>query len=636
MSSSASMMLSKIKTESESRLSEQKKVSERKKAILVFIQRHLQDAGYLNAATAVSRDTNLSLDSINTADNVDLPIIFSEFEQFYEMKYGKKPKFLAHGAHAGGAAASNSSILNSAGVPVASGKGALGGPPDGGGPRRLSTRAVKNPTGGGSTQPPQAPGSQVSAANHVPNDPATSSTSGGTPSAQSGGDQTESASTDPPNLNVVGQRAGAGGATSSAGDHFVNRVRKPMPLEYSYNSELRELATLIERDICVRNPGVSWRDIIGLERPKQLVSEAVLFPMKYPSLFRGILTPWRGILLFGPPGTGKTMVAKAVATECCVTFFNISASTIVSKWRGESEKLIRVLFDLAKHHAPSTIFIDELDSVMGARGGGDEHEGSRRLKTEILIQMDGLNSATSSNTTSTAVATGGGEKGAEEEPPQVFLLAASNLPWDLDAAMLRRLEKRILIPLPNAAARESLIRKNLAGRVKWIEQGGKRAGEKDGVGEGHESRHESQSYDEGNPKTNTATSTTSAGVGEDLLDPVGLSRILEGWSGADIRLLCKEIAMHPLRRTLARLESSSSASSSTVAAGSGAAAVKRGGSSNKEMNSKMDVQNAMNAAQMDELVVPQDIAQALARVRAAPLSCDLDKYEEWNRAFGST
>ena len=222
-------------------------------------------------------------------------------------------------------------------------------------------------------------------------------------------------------------------------EFFDNRVLKPLP-DYSWNSELKELAGTIQREIINTNPGVRFKDIVGLDQAKRLLKEAVLMPMKYPHLFQGILEPWKGILLFGPPGTGKTMLAKAVATECMTTFFNISASTIVSKWRGDSEKLVRLLFEIARHYEPATIFIDEIDSILSSRTSSGEHEASRRMKTELLIQLDGLIKAS-------------GER--------VFLLAASNLPWELDMALLRRLEKRILVDLPNKPAREGMVKMHI-------------------------------------------------------------------------------------------------------------------------------------------------------------------------------
>ncbi|KAM9329120.1 katanin p60 ATPase-containing subunit A-like 2 [Gastrophryne carolinensis] len=271
------------------------------------------------------------------------------------------------------------------------------------------------------------------------------------------------------------------------------RLLKPVSAFIGASSEMRELAAVISRDIYLQNPNVRWDDIIGLDAAKRLVKEAVVYPIRYPQLFTGILSPWKGLLLYGPPGTGKTLLAKAVATECNTTFFNISASTIVSKWRGDSEKLVRVLFELARYHAPSTIFLDELESVMSQRGAGPggEHEGSRRMKTELLVQMDGLS----------------------RSDDLVFVLAASNLPWELDYAMLRRLEKRILVDLPSKEAREAMIR-------HWLP-----------------------------PLSN------SGGVElRTELEYSTLGQETNGYSGSDIKLVCKEAAMGPVRKIFDALE----------------------------------------------------------------------------------
>uniref|UniRef100_A0A0N4U8V7 microtubule-severing ATPase n=1 Tax=Dracunculus medinensis TaxID=318479 RepID=A0A0N4U8V7_DRAME len=239
--------------------------------------------------------------------------------------------------------------------------------------------------------------------------------------------------------------------------------------------------------------GIRFADVEGVEAAKKALEETVILPALNPALFSGLRQPVQGILLFGPPGNGKTMLARALAAECGSTLFlNVSAAVLTSKWVGEAEKIVRALFQIARNGQPSIIFIDEIDSVLCERTE-KETEVSRRLKTEFLIQMDGIRTS---------------------DKDRLLVIGATNRPYDLDSAVLRRFPKRILVDLPDDETRSKLI-------ISLLQ------------------------------KNKTNFDLSSSGLRD-------LVKHTEGYSNSDLVALCREAAMIPIRElSRSELESAS-------------------------------------------------------------------------------
>ncbi|XP_063036288.1 katanin p60 ATPase-containing subunit A-like 2 isoform X4 [Melospiza melodia melodia] len=416
-----------LKTTHQAREAEEMRTEARRKNLLILILHYLMEKGYVDAANALEQETKLGLRGFEVCDNIDLETILMEYESYYFVKFQKYPKITKKVLDT----AENKQQLRSGGRARRTAASSLNVP-------RVKQQTVQrsvSKTSAGSTAEPKSSTKESPRQNSDGADTLDQSDFGLSISGigKTGGD-----SSHPRKGQIIDYRKMIQDAVRVPPDGIPlnslncdpdpsERLLKPLSAFTGMTGEMRELAVVVNKDIYLHKPNVKWDDIIGLDAAKRLVKEAVVYPIKYPELFTGILSPWKGLLLYGPPGTGKTLLAKAVATECNTTFFNISASTIVSKWRGDSEKLVRVLFELARYHAPSTIFLDELESVMSQRG---------------------------------------------------------TVPGELDSAMLRRLEKRILVDLPSEEAR----------------------------------------------------------------------RETNGYSGSDIKLVCKEAAMRPVRKIFDALE----------------------------------------------------------------------------------
>jgi len=227
-----------------------------------------------------------------------------------------------------------------------------------------------------------------------------------------------------------------------------------------------------EELIVTEKPKVVWDEVVGLETAKKAIKEAIVYPVQRPDLFP---LGWpRGILLFGPPGCGKTLMAAAVATELNATFYSIDAASIMSKWLGEAEQNVAKLFVSARKSAndgkPAIVFVDELDSLMGQHS--NEVGGEIRVRNQFLKEMDGVM-----------------DKG---KALHVYVIGATNKPWDLDWAFIRRFQKRILVPLPDHPTRLMMLK----------------------------------------------LYTTNLQIAEDV-DLHELARLSEGFSGSDIRDVCQ-------------------------------------------------------------------------------------------------
>ncbi|XP_073833618.1 katanin p60 ATPase-containing subunit A-like 2 [Musca autumnalis] len=434
-------------------------VQNRRRNILFLVQRYLHDNGLYNTAAALATEAARQLsEDFELCDNIDLDGIYLEYASYYHLKFGKYPKIVKQARP---------------GVKL-----------------EVSSKQMRKKNGKQTAAPDNKVSQQQQRPKETTNEECIRHADFDVNDLQIVVKKMETATAQmspgkPAEIDTLERNKGSG-------DSALSRLQE---IQHNTNTnpggdlllscqEWQNLAELVRSTILTENSKLKWSDICGNSQAIEIIKEAVLTPLKYPQLFNNGLKPWRSVLLHGPPGSGKTLLAKVLYSETRqqVTFFNITSSVVISKWRGESEKLLKILFYLAQKQAPSIIFFDEIEGLTSKRDRSTDHESSKRFKNELLQLMDGM------------------ENSCHNSSP-VFILASTNLPWEIDEAFLRRFEKKLLVQLPNEVERANLIGKLIP------------------------------------PNVRVAPTQMSA-----------LVKLSHNFTGDEIRLACKEIAMQTVRR----------------------------------------------------------------------------------------
>ena len=560
------LTLTEVKLHAQAKAAQAREAATRHHALIVLITQYLQEAGYTRAVTALCEESRISRDEWSVADNVDLTTILDRFiKEFTATNNAKPPKLVRAAASSAAASTNGSAVTSPSATPPTTSKHANS--------RRRSTNSLPPIQTVASPQPslPTLIPTAVPRQYHSAFTHAIEQTNTKRDSSEVLAD-----------LHIAGVGSLSASKASDFADHNdvkVNESDPPPSLLLgpppSIGGVHSDMIDSIMRDLVIDSPNTSFDSIVGHDMAKAALMESVVYPMKYPALFSSLTDLWSGVLLYGPSGTGKTLLARAVATECRIPFFHISAASIISKFLGESERLVKVLFQVARHYAPAVIFIDECESLLSQRngsgggtnnGGGDEHQhhdGLKRVKTELLVQLDGL---------------------VNSENKRVFLLCASNLPWDIDHAFLRRIDRRILVDLPDVNARKIIMKRLL--------------------------QQQSSSL----PSAPSPSITVSPSLNYEAA-----AAATTGYSGSDLKALTKEIRMSAIRRIIRKLDQMSLTNTKTT------------------IGSRHGVVMDSDASSMiQETLTDADVTNAIDKIKSTHNTSLIQRYRSWTKEHGTS